>query len=72
MYVFYLQLCALLDTNQMEMAIVFQSQFILFAQLDMKVTEMDSAYWLLLQLKIHNQQHSKQLNNQLSFLQPQL
>lgn len=70
-YVSYLLLFALLDRNQMETDIVFPFQFTLSAQLDMKVMEMAFAYWLLHQLKIHNQLLSK-LHNNLQLFQQQL
>lgn len=70
-YVSYLLLFVLLDRNQMETDIAFPFQFTLSAQLDMKVMEMVFAYWLLHQLKIHNQLLSK-LHNNLQLFQQQL
>jgi len=43
-YANYLQLYALLDTNQMETVIAFPRQFTLSVQLDMRATEMGFAY----------------------------
>lgn len=62
-FVFYLQLYVLLDKNQTEMAIVFQSHFTPYAQLVMKVMEMEIVCWLLQLLKIHSQFPIKLLKN---------